>query len=60
MDPETLHHLANAITALRAAWNTCEGDKVYAHIIEAENSVFRAIREIANGQVAPDEAKDEA
>jgi hypothetical protein len=46
----TLHHLADAIAALRAAYESAAGDEASEHIMSAEKSAFRAIKAIVDGQ----------
>ena len=46
-----LRHLADALDALRLADASADGWLTNHHIIEAEQSLFRALREIADGQV---------
>jgi hypothetical protein len=59
MIPATLHHLADALTALYAAYEACDGRDAQG-IVDAERCVYRAIRNLIDGQY-PDEpplAKD--
>ena len=48
---EVLHHLANAIIALKKAYDVAPDDAVAARIRAAEALTFRAVRAVADGQV---------
>jgi asparagine synthetase A len=47
---EILHHLADAIAALRKAYEVETDETVSVHIRAAEASTFRAVRAVADGQ----------
>ena len=51
---DVLRHLANALDALKLADASADGWLNTDHIFEAEQSLFRALREIADGQVNVD------
>jgi hypothetical protein len=48
---EVLHHLADAIAALKKAYEVKSDETVLVHIKAAEASAFRAVRAVADGQV---------
>ena len=52
---DVLRHLADALDALKLADASADGWFIINHyVIEAEQSCFRALREIADGQINVD------
>jgi hypothetical protein len=51
MIPETLRHLASALEALSGAYKGCDDGFVCDYIQAAEGDIYRALRQIAKGQV---------
>jgi hypothetical protein len=45
-----IHHLADAIAALRAAWEAAGSGPECQHIMNAESDTFRALKAIVDGQ----------